>query len=139
EQDGDIGVGRAGRHVARVLLVSRRVDDDEAAPRRLEIAPSDVDGDALLALALEPVEQEAEIDALAVDAAVMRGKRYGRALVLGDPGGVPQHPADQRRFSVTRRAASKQLEQRGPLRGLGRGSARSDAARLDRLFQLRYG
>ena len=75
QQDGDIGVGRAGRHVARVLLVPRRVDDDEAAPGRLEIAPGDVDGDALLALGLEPVEQEAEIDALAVDAATMRGKR----------------------------------------------------------------
>ena len=40
---------------------------------RLEIAPGDVDGDALLALGLEAVEQQAEIDLLAVDRAIMRG------------------------------------------------------------------
>ena len=73
QQDGDVGVAGAGRHVAGVLLVARGIDDDEAAVRRLEIAPGDVDGDALLALGLEPVEQQAEIDLLAVDGAIMRG------------------------------------------------------------------
>ena len=66
QQDRDVGVRGAGRHVAGILLVARRIDDDEAAIRRLEIAPGDVDGDALLALGLEPVEQQAEIDLLAV-------------------------------------------------------------------------
>ena len=89
QEDGDIGMGGAGRHVARVLLVPGRVDDDEAAVRRLEITPGDVDGDALLALGLEPVEEEAEIDPLAVDAATMRGKGHRRALILGDARRVP--------------------------------------------------
>ena len=89
QEDGDIGMGGARRHVARVLLVPGKVDDDEAAVRRLEITPSDVDGDALLALGLEPVEQEAEIDPLAVDAATMRGKGHRRALILGDARRVP--------------------------------------------------
>ena len=61
EQDGDVGVRGAGRHVARVLLVAGAVDDDEAARRGVEIAPGDVDGDALLALGDEAVEQQAEV------------------------------------------------------------------------------
>ena len=50
QQDRDVGRRRAGRHVARVLLVARRVGEDELAPRRGEVAVGDVDGDALLAL-----------------------------------------------------------------------------------------
>jgi hypothetical protein len=61
EHDGDVGVGSAARHVARVLLVPGAIDDDEAARIRIEIAPGDVDGDALLALGDEAVDEQAEI------------------------------------------------------------------------------
>jgi hypothetical protein len=71
EQDGHVGVRGAGRHVAGILFVPRRIDDDKAAMRGLEIAPSDVDGDTLLALGLKAVEQQAEIDLLAVEHAVL--------------------------------------------------------------------
>ena len=62
EQDGDLGMAGAGRHVAGVLLMAGQVDDDEAAVGCLEIAPGNVDGDALLALGLKPIEQKTEID-----------------------------------------------------------------------------
>ena len=62
EEDGEIGGRGAGRHVARVLLVAGRVGDDEAAPVGGEIAVGDVDGDALLALGDEAVDEEREID-----------------------------------------------------------------------------
>ena len=52
EQDGEVRGRRAGRHVARVLLVAGRVGEDELAPRGREVAIGDVDGDALLALGL---------------------------------------------------------------------------------------
>ena len=71
EQDRHVGVRGTGRHVAGILLVPGRIDDDEAAMRGLEIAPGDVDGDALLALGAEAVEQQAEIDFLAVLQAVL--------------------------------------------------------------------
>ena len=67
-----VGVRGAGRHVAGVLLVARRVGDDERAPRRGEEAVGDVDGDALLALGLEPVEQQREVDVLAGRAVASR-------------------------------------------------------------------
>ena len=62
QQHGEVAVRGAGRHVARVLLVARRVGDDEFPPRRREIAIGDVDGDALLALGLEPVDEQRKID-----------------------------------------------------------------------------
>jgi hypothetical protein len=43
-------------HVARVLLVARRVGDDELARSRGEIAECDVDRDALFAFRFEAVE-----------------------------------------------------------------------------------
>jgi len=57
-------VGRRGarRHVARVLLVPRRVRDDELASRRGKIPIGNIDGDALLALGAKPVGQQREID-----------------------------------------------------------------------------
>ena len=65
QQHREIGGRGAGRHVARVLLVARAVGDDERAARRREIAVGDIDRDALLALVLEPVEQQREIDVVA--------------------------------------------------------------------------
>jgi hypothetical protein len=102
------------------LLVPWGIDDDEASARRLEIAPSDVDGDALLALGLEAVEQQTEIDLLAVDGTVLRGERDCRALILGDASGIPQEAADQRRLAIIDRAAGEQLDQRPGLRSLDR-------------------
>ena len=61
EHDGDVGGGRAGDHVARVLRVAGRVGDDEAALRRGEVAVGDVDGDALLALGAQPSVSRARL------------------------------------------------------------------------------
>ena len=42
--------------------MARRIGDDEFAARRREIAISDVDGDLLLALGLEAVDQERKVE-----------------------------------------------------------------------------
>ena len=75
QNDRQVGGGRAGGHVARVLLVARRVGDDELAPRRGEVAIGDVDGDALLALGAQAVGEQREID---------RRRRRFAAAALGD-------------------------------------------------------
>ena len=59
---------RAGDHVARILFVPRRIGDDELAPGARKEAIGDVDGDALLALGRQPVDQQREIDPLALRA-----------------------------------------------------------------------
>ncbi len=122
EQDRDIGVRGAGRHVARVLLVARGVDDDEAARRRVEVAPGDVDGDALLALGDQTVEQQAEIE---------RSRRRAlclleHQLLVGVHGaGVDEHAADQGGLAVVDGAAGEHVQRLGARRlGLGGGGTR---------------
>ena len=63
QHDRQIGRTRARDHVARVLLVSRRVGNDELALRCGEIAVGNVDGDALLALGKQTVGQKRKVDA----------------------------------------------------------------------------
>ena len=110
QDDGELRVRGAGRHVAGVLLVPRRVGHDERALRGGEEPVGDVDGDALLALGLEPVDQEREVDVLA-GRAVPRGiLDQARHLVLEDELGIVQQPADQRRLAVIDRAAGDEAE-----------------------------
>ena len=63
DQDhGEAGRRRGCGHVAHVLLLTGRVGDYEAAPRRLEAPVGDVDRDALLPLVPKSVRQEGEVD-----------------------------------------------------------------------------
>ena len=98
EQDGDIGGGGAGRHVARVLLVARRVGEDELAPRRGEVAVRDVDRDALLALGSQPVGEEREIDRPRGPVA-RRGLDRAHLILVHRPR-VVQEPPDERALPV---------------------------------------
>ncbi len=65
EEDGEIGGRGAGRHVAGVLNVAGGIGDDEAAVLGGEIAVGDVDGDALLALGGQAIDDEGEVELLA--------------------------------------------------------------------------
>ena len=112
EQDGEIGARGARRHVARVLLVAGRVGDDEAALVGLEIAVGDVDRDALLALGLEPVDEQGEIDRLAGRAVLDRIPFERRDLIVENEVLFPEKPADQGRFAVVHRAAGEETQGR---------------------------
>ena len=120
QQDGEIGVGGAGRHVAGVLLVAGRVGDDERAPRRGEIAVGDVDGDALLALGLEAVDQQREVDVGADRAVLLRVAFERRELVVEDQLLLVEQPADQGRLAVVDRAAGQQAQGRQRVLAQGR-------------------
>ncbi len=65
DQDGQIGGGRTRHHVPGVLLMPRRVGDDELATGRGEVAIRDVDGDALLTFSLQTVGQQGKIQRVA--------------------------------------------------------------------------
>jgi hypothetical protein len=110
QQHREIGGRSAGRHVAGVLHVTRRVGNDERAPVGGEIAVGDIDGDALFALGLQTVEQQrevrkAELVLLAGGLAPERGR-----LVFLDRLGVPQQPPDQRRLAVVDGAAGDEAQ-----------------------------
>jgi hypothetical protein len=88
--------------------VARRVGDDELAPRRGEVAVGDVDGDALLALGLEAVGEQREIDP-ARAAAQRRALERGE-LVLVDRARVVEQPPDQRALAVVDAAGGDEAQ-----------------------------
>jgi hypothetical protein len=108
QKHGQIGGGGAGCHVAGVLLVARRVGDDELALVGRKEAVGDVDRDALLALGLQPVDQQRQIDVLADRAVFLRIPLKRRQLILEDQLGVIEQTADQGRLAVIHGAAGQE-------------------------------
>src|ERR1051325_8512523 len=98
ENDGGIRRGRPGYHVAGVLLVARRIGNDEFAPGCGEIAVRNINGDALLAFSPQAVSQERKINRPigAIDSALLNGEQ----LVFIDGLSVIEQAPDQGRFAV---------------------------------------
>jgi hypothetical protein len=111
QDDGQVAVRRARRHVARVLLVARTVGDDEFAPARREVAIGHVDRDALLALRLEAVHQERQIDLAAGRALALAVAAHRGELILVDQLGVVEEAADERALAVVDVAGGQEAEQ----------------------------
>ena len=115
QHDCHLGGRGAGDHVARVLLVPGRVGEDEAPPRRREVAVRDVDRDALLALGAQAVGQQREVE-VPVAVARVRDLRDVLELVAQDRLGVVEQPPDQRRLPVVHRAGRRQSQRVDRLR-----------------------
>ena len=112
EQDQRAVGGRgAGDHVARVLLVPRRVGDDVLPGVGREEAVGDVDRDPLLALGGEPVEEQREVELLALRPVPARVGLERRQLVLEQHLRLVEQPADQRRLPVVDRAARDEAQE----------------------------
>ncbi len=112
QHDHDVGRGRAGDHVARVLHVAGGVGQDEAAVAGGEVPVGDVDRDALLALGAQAVGQQRQVDhAVAVTA----DRRLLDLLQLVDQDllRVVEQPADQRGLAVVHRSGGRDAEQIG--------------------------
>jgi hypothetical protein len=118
QDQGEIGGGRAGHHVARVLRVAGRVGDDELAPRRLEIAVGHVDRDALLALRAKAVHEEGQVHVAVT--ALQRGALHVLELILEDRFRVVEQAADQGRLAVVHGSRGGEAHE---LRGAGDGRA----------------
>ena len=110
EDDGHIAGGGAGDHVARVLLMAGGVGDDELAPGGGEVAIRHVDGDALLALGLQAIDQEREVHATALGADGAAVLADGIELVLVDHPRVVQQAADERALAVVDAAAGEKAQ-----------------------------
>ncbi|MND47286.1 hypothetical protein D3C80_381790 [compost metagenome] len=72
EDHRQVGGGRAGDHVAGVLFVAGGVGDDELALVGGKEAISHIDGDALLALGAQAVDQQGEIQFVTLGAELFR-------------------------------------------------------------------
>jgi hypothetical protein len=105
--------GRGTRHhVAGILFVPRRVGDDELALRRREEAVSDIDRDALLALGGKTVDEEGEIDILALRSDPLAVRLQRGQLILEDHLAVVEEAPDQGRLAVVHRSAGDESQQR---------------------------
>ena len=92
--------------------MARRVGDDEFALVGGEEAIGDVDGDALLALGLQPVDQQREIDVAAGGAVLFRILLQRREVILEQQLGIVEQPADQCGLAVIDAAAGEETQQR---------------------------
>ena len=110
EDHGDVAGGRAGGHVARVLLVARGVGDDELALGGGEVAVRDVDGDALLAFGLQAVHQQRQVHAAALGAGGLAVAANGVQLVFVDHLGIVQQAPDERALAVVHAAAGEEAQ-----------------------------
>ena len=106
QDDRQVGGGRPGDHVPRVLDVPGGVGDDELAAGGGEVAVGHVDGDALLALGPQPVGEQGEVGV--VLAPRPAGPLHRRELVLEDRLGVVQQPPDEGALAVVHRAGRGQ-------------------------------
>jgi hypothetical protein len=112
DQDhGDIRGRGAGDHVARVLLVTRRVGDDELALLGAEEAVGDVDRDALLALGGKAVDEQREIRFVALRAVAFRVGVERAELVVEQRLGLVQQAPDQGALAVVDAAAGDEAQQ----------------------------
>ena len=111
DQDHRAVRGRgAGDHVPRVLLVPGRVGDDELAPVGREVAVGDVDRDPLLALGREAVEQQREVEIVALRPDLLRVDLERRELVLEQHLRLEEQPSDQRALAVVDAAAGDEAQ-----------------------------
>jgi hypothetical protein len=93
------------------LLVPRRIGDDELALLAGEETIGDVDRDALLALGRKPVDQQREVDLLALCAVPFAVALERGELVVENLLGLVQQPPDQRRLAVIDAAAGDEAQQ----------------------------
>jgi len=110
-QHGGVGGRGARHHVAGVLLVARRVGDDELSLVGGEEAIGDVDRDALLALRGEAVDEQREVEVLALRAVLLRVGLHCGELVLEEHLRFVQQAADQRALAVVDAAAGDEAQQ----------------------------
>jgi hypothetical protein len=107
-----IGIRCAGRHVAGVLHVARGIGNDETPPLRGEEAVGDVDGNALLALRLQAIDQQREIEIAAGGAGHLALRLQRGELVVKQHFRIVEQPADQRALAVIDAAAGDKAQRR---------------------------
>ena len=111
KNDCRIGCRAAGNHIAGVLLVSRSVGDDKLSVVGAEIAISHINGDALLALRLQSVEEQRIVDVLAGITATLAVALKRIELVFINLLTVEKESTDECRFSVVNTSGGEKPQQ----------------------------
>ena len=110
QDECQLGRGGAGDHVARVLLMARCVRHNELATFRREEAVGHIDGDPLLTLRRQTVDQQCEVELAPLGADLLRVRLEGRQVVLEDQLRVVEQPAYERALPVVHTPAGDETE-----------------------------
>ncbi len=97
EEKRGVGLRRAGDHVAQKLRMTGRVDQHDIARARAQMDLARVDGDALVALRLQRIEQERPLE---LHPAPRAHGLQRVELALRQIARLVQQPPDQRRLAV---------------------------------------
>ena len=108
QQDGKVGGRGARDHIAGILLMARRVRDNEFAAFGFEIAISDVDGYALFAFGGQPIDQKRKVKLAATRSDRLRIGGQRRRMVVIDASGVVKQATDQGGLAIVHRAAGQE-------------------------------
>ena len=100
----------ASNHIAGVLLVARRVCHDELALIGREEAVGHINGDALLALCGQTIDQQREIQLAALRADFLGVRDQCFHLILEEHLGLIQQAPDQRALTVIHAAAGDEAQ-----------------------------
>lgn len=111
QDDRQVTGGCTGGHVAGVLLMAGGVGDDELALGGGEIAVGDIDGDALLTLGLQAVDQQRQVDVVTGGADLLRVPGDGFQMVFVDHLRVVQQAPDQGALAVVDVTAGQKAQQ----------------------------
>src|ERR1700735_4124716 len=95
QDDRELRIRSARRHIAGVLLVSRGIRHYERTPRCCEETIGNVDRDSLLPLCFKPIDQERKIDVSSRGSVAGGILDQARELVLMDKLRIVQQAADQ--------------------------------------------
>ncbi len=90
QDDRQVAGGGTGSHVASVLLMTGGVGNDELALGGREVTVGDINGDALLALGLQAVDQQRQVDIVTGGADLLRIAGDGLQMIFVDHLGVVQ-------------------------------------------------
>ena len=107
QHDGQVGVARAGYHVAGVLHVARGIGDDELAARRGEIFMRHVDGDALFTLRLQAIRKQRQVHVATCNGTALFQRRQH---IERNGVAVIKQAANQRALAVVDAAAGNKSE-----------------------------
>jgi hypothetical protein len=108
DQDGRVGVGGTGHHVADELAVSGGVDEDDSAFVMVQPHARRLDRDRLVALFLCGVDRERPLDR--VEVPPLAGSHDLLGLPVGEAPGIVEQPADERRLPVIDVACDRYAE-----------------------------
>ena len=110
-QNREVRRRRAGSHVPRVLLVARRVGDDELSLGRAEVAVGDIDRDALLPFLFQSIHKQRRVKITAGRSLLSGVALDFRQLVFVDQFGIVEQSTDQGALAVVHAPAGDKAKQ----------------------------